>query len=58
MPIYCQICRACGNKVEISRPMAQSAVREVCKRCGNTMSRDMQAEQGNFTGSKSNWPMQ
>lgn len=49
MPEYCFRCGSCGHERTVVRPMCDSSLPEQC-RCGESMSRNFQAEQCSTRG--------
>lgn len=54
MPIYCFVCKKCGNYTEQQRSMADSSRPQVCD-CGEEMSRSYDTERPQHR--PGNWPM-
>ena len=49
MPTYCHICTTCGKTKEVTRPMKNSGMIELCD-CGKMMVRDLRTEHSNVRG--------
>lgn len=47
--VYCFKCLECGKTVEVSRPMRDSALPEICQ-CGESMNRNLRAEHSAVRG--------